>query len=497
MPNITIDDRNLEVAEGLTILVAAEKAGVSIPHFCHHPGLVPESTCRMCVVDIEGAAKPEPSCSTVVRDGMKIETRSPRVVEARRNVLEFLLADHPIDCPICDKAGECRLQDYYRDYGLYSSEFHEQKMRRSKILKIGERLILDRERCILCTRCVRFLRDVTKTGELGVFERGGDSEIGIAGGVPVASAYSGNLVDLCPVGAITDTSFRFRTRTWFLEPKPSICPFCARGCRVDVDVHPGFARRPETGGILRVRPRSDATPAGPWICDVGRYAWLEIESRRARRIVWNKGDAEAVLSGDKAFSILGAKIRTLAESGRTGRMTLVLHSGLTNEEWADVKAFRDGFDPRPKIRLADPPVDGGDDFLRTSERTPNRRGAAEAGCDLRPLDPEELRADTDVLFVFSGIWGNTGLLERLPDAWRSVRTKVLVSPVLTASDPLFDFVFPCAIPFEKSGSYINCEGRRQEFTAVRTAFEEARPEGEILRLLLAAGGPAARVPGGS
>jgi NADH-quinone oxidoreductase subunit G len=497
MAKITIDGRNLEVTDGLTIFIAAEKAGLSIPHFCYHPGLAPEGTCRMCVVDIEGAAKPEPSCSTVVRDGMKIETWSPRVVEARRNVLEFLLADHPIDCPICDKAGECRLQDYYRDYGLYLSEFHEQKARRSKILKIGERLILDRERCILCTRCVRFLRDVTKTGELGVFERGDHSEIGVAEGVPVATAYSGNLVDLCPVGAITDTTFRFRTRTWFLNPKPSICPFCARGCRVDVDVHPGFARHPETGGILRVRPRPDATPAGPWICDAGRYAWIEIESRRARRIVWNKGAAEAVLSGDKAFSILGAKIRALSKSGRTSRLTLVLHSGLTNEEWAAVKSFCDGFNPRPKIRLADPPDDGGDDFLRTAERTPNRRGAAEAGCNLRPLDPEELRADTDILFVFAGIWGDIGVLEHHPDVWGAIRTKALVSPVLTASDPLFDFVFPCAIPYEKSGSYIGFDGRRREFAAVRPALEEAESEGEILRSLLAACGLGARTPGGS
>ena len=485
MAKIVIDGRDLEVANGLTILQAAESTGIVIPHFCAHPSLAPEGTCRMCVVDIAGSAKPELSCSTTVRDGMKITTNSPRVLEARRNVIELLLADHPMDCPICDKAGECLLQDYYRDHGLTTSAFHEKKARREKILPIGQKLLLDRERCILCTRCVRFLRDVSKTRELGVFERGGNSEIGVFDGLPVANAYSGNLVDLCPVGAITDTSFRFRARTWFLEAKPSVCPFCARGCLVNVDVHPGFARHPETGGILRVRPRANATPRGPWICDAGRYDWIDIESRRARRIVWNKGDREAVLSGDKAYSILGAKIRALAEFGWAGRLTLVLHSGLTNEEWGDVKTFCDEFKTQPNIRMADPADGGGDDFLRTAERVPNRRGAAASGMELRPFDPEELRSKTDILMVFTGIRGGLESMERNRPAWENIGTKVLVSPIPTDLDRQFDFIFPCAIPYEKSGSYVNIDGRRLEFTAVRPAPDEAKSEGEILRALRA------------
>ncbi|MHB8054437.1 MAG: NADH-quinone oxidoreductase subunit G [Candidatus Aminicenantales bacterium] len=266
MAKIVINGRNLEVADGLSILQAAESASIAIPHFCAHPALAPEGTCRMCVVDIEGSAKPEPSCSTIVRDGQKIATDSPRVLEARRNVLEFLLADHPIDCPICDKAGECLLQDYYRDHGPTPSAFHEKKARREKILPIGEKLLLDRERCILCTRCVRFLRDVSRTRELGVFDRGGNSEIGIFDGVPVANAYSGNLVDLCPVGAITDASFRFRARTWFLEARPSVCPFCARGCLVHVDVR------------LRPPPRIRGTSPRP--AATGRHVPGAVDLRR-------------------------------------------------------------------------------------------------------------------------------------------------------------------------------------------------------------------------
>jgi len=485
MAKIEIDGRTVEAADGSTVLAAAERAGISIPHFCHHPNLAPEGTCRMCVVEIAGAVKLEPSCATIVREGMKIVTASPRIADARRSVLELLLADHPIDCPICDKAGECRLQDYCRDYGLSESAFGENKTRREKLFRIGDRLLLDRERCVLCTRCVRFLRDVAKTGELGVFERGGRTEIGIFEGIPVSDGYSGNLVDLCPVGAITDTAFRFKTRTWFLEPKPSVCPYCARGCLVDVDIHPGFARHPETGGILRVRPRPDATPAGPWICDIGRYAWIETESRRVRRIVWNKEDREAVLSGDRAFALLGARLRALAETGKGDRLTLVLHSGLTNEEWTDVAEFLGEFAGRPRVRIADPVEDDGDGFLRTSERTPNRRGAAASGVEILPFHPEDDCPHTDLLIVFAGIRGHLDFLERCRPAWSGIAAKALVSPVLTAADRDFDFVFPCAIPYEKSGSYINCDGRRLEFSAVRPAPDEVKAEGEILRLLRA------------
>lgn len=485
MAKITIDGRHLEAADGLTILQAAEGAGISIPHFCNHPGLAPEGTCRMCVVDIAGLAKLELSCATVVREGMEIETRSPRVLEARRGVLELLLADHPMDCPVCDKAGECLLQDYYREHSLMPSDFHENKIRREKLLPIGGKLLLDRERCILCTRCVRFLRDVIKTGELGVFERGGRSVIGVFEDRPVANAYSGNLVDLCPVGAITDTSFRFRARTWFLEGKPSICPFCARGCRVWVDVHPGFARHPETGGIFRVRPRPDAAGRGLWICDEGRYAWLEIESRRSRRIVWNKGGRKAVLSGNKASSLLAARIRALAETGRMNRLTIILHSGLTCEEWSAAAEFAAAFPSRPNILLADPTDGGGDDFLRTAERVPNKRGAAASGLDLRPFDPKALTSPTEILLVFAGLRGDLGFLECNRRAWENTAVKALVSPVLTSLDAGFDFILPCAIPYEKSGSYLAADGRRLEFAAVRPAPEEARAEGEILRSLLA------------
>ncbi len=175
---LTIDGREVRAAEGTNVLRAAEQAGIAIPHFCFHPGLEVEGSCRMCLVEIEGLPKLELSCSTPVREGLVVRTATERVREARKDVLEFLLAEHPLDCPICDKAGECRLQDYYDLHGLYASRMVEARERREKKLPIGRGLLLDRERCVLCTRCVRFLQQVTGTGELGIFERAVRSEVG-------------------------------------------------------------------------------------------------------------------------------------------------------------------------------------------------------------------------------------------------------------------------------------------------------------------------------
>ena len=211
--NVQIDDQELKVHPGMTIFQASQEAGIEIPHLCYHSAFAPEGSCRMCLVEIEGLPKLELACSTVVREGMKIFTKTPDVIKARKGVLEFLLAEHPLDCPICDKAGECKLQDYFEDYGLFSSRFLETKERKRKKIDIGQHLILDQERCVLCTRCVRFLREVTKTGELGIFQRGLKSEVDILADQTVDNNYSGNLVDICPVGAITDKDFRFQTRS--------------------------------------------------------------------------------------------------------------------------------------------------------------------------------------------------------------------------------------------------------------------------------------------
>jgi len=243
MPKVTIDGRTIEVPDGTNLVRAAELADIEIPHYCYHPGLTVAGNCRMCLVDIRAMsakqATPLPklqiACNTVVQDGMVVEASNEKVQQARKAVLEFLLINHPIDCPICDQAGECKLQEYYMDYGRYQSRVQlEQKVHKGKVIPVGADIMLDQERCILCTRCVRFLDEFTETHELTITERGDHCELTLAQGATVDNPYSVNVVDICPVGALTSREFRFQARVWYLDEAKSICAGCATGCNIDV-----------------------------------------------------------------------------------------------------------------------------------------------------------------------------------------------------------------------------------------------------------------------
>lgn len=266
MPKVTIDGKTIEVKEGTTIIKAAEELGIYIPRYCYLKALSIVATCRMCLVEVEKAPKLMTACSTPVTDGMVVHTDTEKVKKARQDILEFLLINHPLDCPICDQAGECFLQDYYMDYGRYKSRFPlELKIRRPKRRRIGKYLVLDNERCILCTRCVRFLKEITRTSELCVRERGDSSEIDLFQNREVDNNYSLNLADICPVGAITSSDFRFKKRVWFLKSVPSICLSCATGCNINVQ----FAN----GTIFRILPRENNNVNGLWMCDIGRLSY--------------------------------------------------------------------------------------------------------------------------------------------------------------------------------------------------------------------------------
>jgi len=482
MVKIFLDGRPVEVVEGTTVFKAAQRAGIAIPHFCYHPAFVPEGSCRLCLVEIEGSPKLELSCSMVVREGMKVSTQSPAVQEARRAVLEFILAEHPLDCPICDKAGECKLQDYYQDYGLTESVFREFKEKREKKVRIGDQLILDRERCVLCTRCVRFLAEITKTHELGLFERGIHSEIGGYENEPVRNGYSGNLVDLCPVGAITDTEFRFKTRPWFLTKGESICPLCSRGCNIFIDYHPGFPRVAGSAKVYRIRPRTNEAVNGPWICDHGRYGYVDLQQKnRCEKLIWNKGPRTTTeLSWDKALIIIGEKIKALRESGKTGRISLILTTWLTNEELFLIKKiFKDGLGVR-NVSFADPAPGTEDGFLLRADRTPNRRGAREMGFEVKPADLDVLSRDSDILFIFGpSLAGGSN-----DGAWKAalekVSVKILVTAHLNELASAADFVLPAATVAEKSGTLTNADGRIQRIAAIARACGDIRPEVQIL-----------------
>lgn len=486
MPKLRIDGVEVAAAEGETILSAAARAGIDIPHFCYHPAFPPEGSCRMCVVEVEGRPKLEPACATPVQDGLSVRTGSERVREARRAVLEFLLADHPLDCPVCDKAGECRLQDYHRDHGAAGAAFSEVKLRRSKLLPIGGGLVLDRERCVLCTRCVRFLRRITETHELGVFQRGDRCEIGLREERPVAAGYAGNLVDICPVGAISDGARRPSTRTWLLESRPSFCPLCGRGCRIWVDVRPASARDGRVRGIVRVRPRSDDPLHGGWICDEGRRRFPDLDSGRLAAVLQNKDGRRTELSWERALLWTGHKIRELADKGRADRIAVVLNTTLSNEELflardifsRSLRAGSVGFlDPSPWLP---------DAFLRTSARTPNRTGARRLGFEVAPSDWRKIAEASELILLFAPPALDADAAAVVTAAWRPVRTKILLAARACAGiEAGADLVLPTALPAEKDGSWTGIDGAARSYAPALEAPGAAAPEWRILTRIAA------------
>jgi NADH-quinone oxidoreductase subunit G len=280
MPKVTINGRVYEAEKGRTIIQLADEIGVQIPRYCYHPDIGIEGSCRMCLVEVKGAPKLMPACATPVADNMEVRSDTQRVHEAVRYAMEFLLLHHPIDCPVCDQSGECWLQDYYMAHAGHDSRYPlGQKARRRKAFNLGPLVKLDQERCILCTRCVRFTRNVTKTNEIQVFSRGHNSEIGIFEDKPLNNAYSGNVVDVCPVGALTSADFRFKSRVWFLRGTDSVCAGCSTGCNLRIDHTaraigggiPGYTAT--DGQIYRTVGRRNVEVNKSWLCDEGRLSF--------------------------------------------------------------------------------------------------------------------------------------------------------------------------------------------------------------------------------
>jgi NADH-quinone oxidoreductase subunit G len=274
MPTLIIDGIAVEVAPGTTILEAAQTIGIEIPHFCYHPHLSVAGNCRMCLVEIEKNPKLVISCATPAADGMVVSTRSPKVLKARVGMMEFLLLNHPLDCPICDQVGECYLQEYYMQHALHHSRMKGPKDRKRKVVDLGD-IVLDAERCVLCSRCVRFTHEVMGTGELAIHKRGNRSEIATFNGAVIRHGYAGNLAEICPVGALTSRDFRFKKRVYKLKRVPSVCDGCSTGCNIFIES--------ADNTVYRFRARRNDAVNRSWLCDHGRFGYPRLN--RPDRIV--------------------------------------------------------------------------------------------------------------------------------------------------------------------------------------------------------------------
>lgn len=325
-----INGQAVTVPKGTTVMQAAQQMKIAIPHFCWHPGLSVAGVCRFCLVKIEGRPKLEIACNLQAVEGMEVRTDTDEVKDAHKWALEFHLINHPLDCPICDQAGECGLQNYYMEVGKYQSQMERPKVLKPKALDVGGDLVLDTERCILCSRCVRFENEVTKSNALGIFDRGDHAIIGTYPGKKITHGYTANLVDICPVGAFTSKDFRFKQRVWFLQDKPATCPGCATGCQVSV------YGKEQTGAYYRIKPRQ-GEQNGHWMCDYGRstYRHLNQEERQRFAFVADHGKRRDV-DFNESMKVLAHKLKHT----RSEDAALLVSAQYTNEEY---DAFFDFF----------------------------------------------------------------------------------------------------------------------------------------------------------
>jgi len=272
---MTLIANNLEIEcnEGDLLIKILLDNGINVPHFCYQEDLGCDGNCRMCMVEVKGAKRPQIACDTFVKEGMEISTLSESITEIKRNILELELLNHPVDCAICDQAGECKLQDYYMDYGLYDSKLTTEKNKKAKAVDLGSNVILDQERCVLCTRCVRFTDNITKTGELGVIGRGDSARIAVAPNHKLDNDYAMNVVELCPVGALTSKDFRFAQRVWFLDSRESICHGCSRGCNIIIDYN---QTKYANEKVHRFRSRRNNDINKSFLCDYGRLSYKNL-----------------------------------------------------------------------------------------------------------------------------------------------------------------------------------------------------------------------------
>jgi NADH-quinone oxidoreductase subunit G len=484
MAKLTIDGKEIEVPDGTRLFDACREArGTDLPHFCYHPDLSVAGVCRLCQVEIEGMPKLTIACNTFVRDGMVVHTNSKRVNQAVTQVLEMHLINHPVDCPICDQAGECGLQDQYMDYGLYESEVEKSdKVLKKKAKIIGPQVILDQERCVLCARCTRFCEEVTGTGELGIYNRGDRAEIDVAPGVELDNNYSLNTVDICPVGALTSRDFRFQKRVWLLKSTSSVCNGCATGCNMRID-HEG-------GQIYRLVPRRNEEVNKSWMCDQGRMTYKEVhaENRLDRPLVRREGRLEPVAWREARQELLGmlkpGKVAFALTDPRQSLEELVLFRRL-GRHLAGSDQLAGG--------VAGEGHGEADDLLVSADRRPNR--TALAWLDLSEREPAALATALQQVRGLLLVYGGDPLAHpEIAQAAASL-TVVYLGTHRSATAEAADLVVPTCMWAEKDALWVNRQGRIQRGQRAVLPPGDGREDWRVLVDLLAQTGDDPAVAG--
>jgi NADH-quinone oxidoreductase subunit G len=468
MVSLTIEGRAVSVPEGTTILEAAKTAGILIPHYCYHPGLPVAGVCRMCLVEVEKAPKLAPSCATTVADGQVVHVHSEKSLDARKGVLEMLLINHPLDCPICDQSGECELQDYTFQEGREDSRYREPK-RFNPAEDFGGDVVYVPNRCILCTRCVRFMDDIAHDPALNVSERGDRALIGKFEGKDLTHPWAANVVDLCPVGALLSKDFLNKARAWELDRTASICPNCTQGCNVIMETR--------ENQLVRMRPRPNEHVNAFFMCDWGRlnYRWMN-EKNRAERPMVRRDGALAAASWEVAISAAARALK--------GKSVFVAASPmLSNESLYLLTQLMGGGSGTFRVTEGDEaPLPGVADLALRRERAANVNGAETLGFR-KTKDLLAGLKQGDVLVV-----AGEDLAGIDASALAGASDVIVISSVLPEAATKASVVLPIANFSEEEGTVTNLRGRVQRFTQARQAPGETRPSWLVLGDLLGAMG---------
>jgi len=413
MPLLKIDGKEFEVESGTTVLQVAKANGIEIPHYCYHPALEIVGSCRMCLVQVEGMPKLQVSCNTFVSDvssdrkvdgkyDMVVHTQNDLVVQERKNMLEFLLLNHPLDCPVCDQAGECYLQDYSFKFGNAHSRFEENKRVRPNE-SLGSQIVINHNRCIMCSRCVRFTQEISGTSELFVEARGYNSKIAVLEDNPLDNLLAGNVADICPVGALLSTDYIHKNRIWNLKKQPSVCQDCSVGCNVDV-----FS---QTDQILRLTARENLDVNGYFMCDIGRYGFHRYEEiDRVLQPMVRKGDSFESVDWETAIKITVDLIKK--NKSKAAGIVSPFHTNESNFLLGQI--FKDVLGSLPPITGEEITYPSG--FRISADRSPNARGMN----DICEGVVEDLASEIETQGIRTLFILDDGIDRELDDKWKKI-----------------------------------------------------------------------------
>jgi NADH-quinone oxidoreductase subunit G len=472
---VTIDGREAVVKPGTNMIAAAKSVGVEIPFYCYHPRLSIAANCRICLIEASNAPKLVPACQTPLAEGQVIKTTTAKVKEQQRAVMEFLLLNHPVDCSICDQAGECKLQDYYMKYDYRPSRLEGGKVLKSKRKVLGPQVVLDQERCILCTRCVRFMDEIPKEPQLGVFGRGSHERIDVFPGNELNSNYSLNTVDICPVGALLSRDFRFRARAWFLSATPSVCTGCSRGCNIYADWM--------SQDTYRYRPRENEQINKSWMCDQGRLSYKHLNLNRVlsssvgRRATQAANVARPEITRVEAAKAAAQQLQPLAG---TAQLAVLASPLCSNEDLLAGLSFAKGTLGVKEVYVGGRPQGAADHYLMTADKNPNRKGleliAKGLGLTLKPFEelaPALHSGRVKALYAIgTEVPGDAeAFAQAVAAAEVFVAQAINESPITAQATVLL----PASAHIEDEGSFVQREGIIQRFRKAYPSKGDAVP----------------------